>query len=179
MKKKNLVYIGVALIIILAGFSIFMIISLSNNKNTKYSGVEKNYGLAYQSSTITIKDGEAGNEGKFDASIVVPNKETLINNLRNKGFEIEYSEKVFDYDIKANQILATKGEHFINISYDIECDKQSVFDLYNEHYNEDKYYILALNGSYVYAISDSKTFKDAGFTTLANDGTQFINHSNE
>ena len=165
--------------IILLGFSICMIISIFNNKDTRYSGVEKNYGLSYQSSTITIKDGESNNEGKFDASTVVPNKNDLINNLKNNGFEIEYFEKVFDSNIKASQILATKGEHFVDISYDIEGEGQFVFDLYNKHYNEDKYYILALNGNYVYAISDLSTFKNAGFTTLANDGIQFINHSNE
>lgn len=174
---KKMIYIGIALMI-LVGVVIFMIIGTSDNH--KNSGIEKNYGLAYQSSNISIIDGELSDTtGKFDASTVVPNRDILIKNLKEKEFEIKYYEKVFDSNIKANQIIATKGEHFVDISYDIKWDEKSIFDLYNEHYNNDKYYILALNGSYVYAISDSKTFEYAGFTTLANDGTQFINHSNQ
>lgn len=179
MNKKKLVYIVVTLIIILVGVSIFIIITKTDNKGTSYSGVEKNYGLAYQSNNITIQDGNLNNEGGFDVSTVVPDRETLINNLKNKGFEIEYSEKVFDSNIKATQILAKKGKRFLNISYDIEGEEESVFDLYNKYYEEDKYYILALNVNYVYAVSGKSTFNDAGFTSLANNGIQFINHSNE
>jgi hypothetical protein len=35
---------------------------------------------------------------------------------------------------------------------------------------------MAMNGTFVYCISDKKVFKDAGFKSLANNGIQYINY---
>lgn len=176
MSKKNKV-IGVCILaLIIVVCSIFIVIKNYSNKTT---GIEKNYGLAHFSNTITIsKDGKT--EGTtFDSSKVVPDEKNILSNLKDEGYKIKTYDNVFDSNIKVKQVIAKKGNSYIDISYNLEeSEGEEVFELYDEHYDENSYYILALNGDYVYAISDEDAFDDAGFTSLANDGIQFINHNN-
>lgn len=176
MKKKSIFSVVVLITLVCL---VILIVKKSSNIDSKNTGIEKNYGLSYQSNNITISEDGTTKDSIFDASTVVPDEETIVTNLKNKGYKIEYSDKVLDSNIEADQIIAKKDDRFVNISYNIEGEEESVFNLYNEYYDENNYYILALNGNYVYVVSDDKTFKDAGFTSLANDGIQFINHNNK
>jgi uncharacterized lipoprotein YehR (DUF1307 family) len=141
------------------------------------SGVEKNYGLAYQSGTINVD--ESNPKDAFDAADVVPDENTLTTNLEGKGYDIEKTETVFDSDINATTISAKKINSFCVITYCLDqTEAEKVFEAYEKKYNENDYYIMAQNGAFVYCTSDDNSFKDAGFTGFANSGTQFINHDN-
>ncbi len=132
-----------------------------NEKN-----ITENYGVA----NVEYTDGGIK---PASAEEVVPDSDTLANNLAEKGYEIEYQKTVGDTGIKAEKITAKKDGKFIDICYSLsEDDTQGVFNYYEKLYTE--YYILAINGSYVYCVSDKDTFKAAGFTSTANFGTQFI-----
>ena len=78
------------------------------------SGVEKNYGLAYQSGTINVD--ESNPKDAFDAADVVPDENTLTTNLEGKGYDIEKTETVFDSDINATTISAKKINSFCVIT---------------------------------------------------------------
>lgn len=109
----------------------------------------------------------------------MPDENTLITNLKSKGYDIEQTETVFDSDIKAMTISAKKKNSFCVITYRLDQNQaDKVFELYEKKFSEDDYYIMAKNGTFVYCISDNNSFKDAGFTELANNGIQYINHDN-
>ena len=110
-----------------------------------------------------------------DPEKIVPSREILIENLKNSGYEIETKATVSGADFIVDRIVARKGDRSINIVYGLSDEEaNAVFTLYEELYPDD-YYILAHNGSYVYFVSDKKTFRKAGFTTTANIGVQYMN----
>ena len=151
-----------------------------NQGDTPKSGVEKNYGDSYQSGTVNIGGDGEGDGTEFHAEDVVPSKEELKENLGKLGFAIEETDKVLDSDIAAEQISAVDGDKFCVISYGLDSDAaKNVFAIYEKQYSEDQYYILAQNEKFVYCVSDKKTFDAAGFKSLANSGTQYINHDKE
>lgn len=126
--------------------------------------VTKNYGVA------NIGNDSADEQS---ADVVVPTVQALTDNLTNAGYSITRSPDITDSKIKTDRILAKNGDQFIDICYGLsKNDTQTVFDYLEKTYSS--YYILAINGDYVYCIGDKKTFEAAGFTSLANFGTQYI-----
>lgn len=151
-----------------------------DSEGTPKSGVEKNYGVSYQADIVNI--GEDGNvdSNEFHAEDVVPSKEEVKENLEKLGFTIEETDRVLDSDIVAEQISAVDENAFCMISYGLDLDTaKSAFSIYEKHYSEEQYYILAQNEKFVYCVSDKKTFDAAGFKSLANSGIQYINHEKE
>ena len=113
--------------------------------------------------------------GVPDPDKIVPKREDLVENLENSGYIITELTAVEGSDLIVDRIVAKKGNKFIDIVYGLsDEDAKTIFELYRESYPDD-YYILAQNGNYVYCVSDKKTFKRAGFTTLGNVGQQYIN----
>lgn len=141
------------------------------------SGIERNYGLAYQSVTVNLDENDS--IGAFDAADVVPAEETVSANLEGKDYEIEQTETVFESDIEAMTISARKDNSFCIISYCLDqAEAEKGFAIYEKKFSEDDYYIMAQNGAFVYCMSDENAFRDAGFSELANSGIQIINHYN-
>jgi len=105
----------------------------------------------------------------------VPAKAILVENLEDSGYTITEHTTVEGSDLIIDRIVAEKGSKYIDITYGLTAeDAEEVFNAYCERYNKD-YYMLALNGNYVYCVSDKKTFSKAGFTSTANIGVQYIN----
>ncbi len=105
---------------------------------------------------------------------IVPSKENLIAALTEEEYEISEPEVPEVSNEAAERVLAEKGDRFIDIVYGLDAEElQTVFHYYEETYED--YYILAINGDYVYCVSDKKTFSKAGFTSKANIGIQYIN----
>lgn len=106
---------------------------------------------------------------------IVPAKASLVENLEDSGYTITELTTVEGSDLIIDRIVAEKEGKYIDITYGLtEEDAGEIFNAYCERYNKD-YYILALNGNYVYCVSDKKTFSKAGFTSTANIGVQYIN----
>ena len=106
---------------------------------------------------------------------IVPAKAILVENLEDSGYTITEHTSVEDSDLIIDRIVAEKGRKYIDITYGLTAeDAEKIFDVYCERYKKG-YYILALNGNYVYCVSDKKTFSKAGFTSTANIGVQYIN----
>ncbi|MBO5352587.1 MAG: hypothetical protein J6J42_01750 [Lachnospiraceae bacterium] len=104
---------------------------------------------------------------------IVPSKETLVAALTEADYEISEPEVPEVSTDTAERVLAEKGARFIDIVYGLTGDElQTVFQYYQETYSD--YYIMAINGDYVYCVSDKKTFSKAGFTSTANIGIQYI-----
>ncbi len=109
-----------------------------------------------------------------DPDKIVPEKDTLVENLTGEGYSIETSEMIADSEISGERVYAEKDGYFIDISYaSDEAEAESLFEIYEEYLSDD-YYIIAQNGKYVYAVSDKKTFKLSGFTSTDNVGIQYI-----
>lgn len=109
-----------------------------------------------------------------DPDKIVPQRDTLIENLEDSGYTIEELTTVEGSDLAVDRIIAEKGKKFIDIVYGLSAeDSSKIFELYCELYPDD-YYILAQNGNYVYCVSDKKTFSMAGFTSTENVGVQYI-----
>lgn len=141
------------------------------------SGIERNYGLAYQSVTVNLDENDSIDA--FDTADVVPDEETVRANLEGKDYEIEQTETVFESDIEAMTIAARKDNSFCIISYCLDqAEAEKVFAIYEKKFSEDEFYIMAQNGAFVYCMSDDRSFRDAGFSELANSGIQIINHDN-
>ncbi len=137
----------------------------------KEKNLTRNHGVA----NVEINGVNSANKEEPPASAedVVPKKEVLESNLTEAGYSVTNYSEVDENNVKADRIYAEKGKMFIDICYGLsKDDTQAVFDFYEKTY--DKYYILAINGDYVYCIGDTKTFKSAGFSSLANFGTQYI-----
>jgi len=167
MNKRKVIVPSVVIVAIIA--VIFVSVKVLKSDHRK-GNTERNYGIAHIETKITSNGIE---ETKPEDA--VPQKEELIQNLKDKGYEIEYYDTVFDSDISCYRIYATKNNEFIDICYDLTGENaKTVFDEYEKKY--DKYYLMAMNGTFVYCISDKKVFKDAGFKSLANNGIQYINH---
>lgn len=166
MNKRNAI-IPVVIVSIIAIIFVSVIV-LKRDHEKGYT--ERNYGISHVETKITSNGIE---ETKLEDA--VPQKEELIQNLKDKGYELEYYDTVFDSDISCYRIYATKNNEFIDICYDLTVENaKTAFDEYEKKY--DKYYLMAMNGTFVYCISDKKVFKDAGFKSLANNGIQYINH---
>lgn len=109
-----------------------------------------------------------------DPDEIVPARDVLIDNLLESGYVIAEVVEVEGFDAKVDRIMAQKGKKFIDIVYGLsEEDAAEVFECFCELY-PDGYYILAQNGTYVYCVSDRRTFKKAGFASTANVGVQYI-----
>lgn len=108
---------------------------------------------------------------KFDPDDVIPEREELIEQLREKDYLItEYKEAA---GVPARRVVACKGRQMIDICYELsEKDAPAVFRDYEERWED--YYLLARNGSYVYAISSQTAFRDSGIEGLANLGVQYL-----
>lgn len=167
MNKRNVIVPAVLIVAIIA--IIFVSVKVIKKDDGK-ENTERNYGISHIETKITSNGIE---ETKPENA--VPQKEELIQNLKDKGYEIEYYNTVFDSEISCYRILATKDSKFIDICYDLtEENAETAFYKYENKY--DKYYLMAMNGTFVYCISDKEVFKDAGFKSLANNGIQYINH---
>ncbi|NLU51618.1 MAG: hypothetical protein GXX10_01965 [Clostridiaceae bacterium] len=167
MNKRNLI---VPVVVIVAFIAIIIVSLQVIKKDDGKEGIERNYGISYTETKITSKGIE-----EIKPEDAVPKKEQLLQNLENKGYHIEYYDTVFDTDISCYRIYASKGNEFIDICYDL-TDENAETAFYEYENNYDDYYLMAMNGTYVYCISDKKVFKDAGFKSLANNGIQYINH---
>jgi|GEM_PF-726934 len=179
MNKQKCSLMIIILMMVIFAFGVMGCSSKNEQESseTDKSGVERNYGLSYHSSTINLDDSDS--KVAFDATDVVPDENTLITNLKIKNYDIEQTETVFDSDIKAMTISAKKNNSFCVITYCLDqTEADKVFELYEKKFTEADYYIMAKNSTFVYCISDNNSFKDAGFTELANDGIQYINHDN-
>ena len=106
---------------------------------------------------------------------IVPKKDVLIENLTESGYLITTINTVEGSNLTIDRVMAKKGDKFIDIVYGLSDEEASkIFELYYTLY-QSEYYILAINGNYVYCVSDKKTFKKAGFTSTTNIGIQYIN----
>lgn len=118
--------------------------------------------------------GCGSKSGAPDPEKIVPSRETLIEGLKAKGYDIEELSAVEGSELTVDRVLARKGGKFIDIVYGLSSEEaEEVFGLFCRMY-PDNYYILARNGNYVYCVSDRSTFKKAGFTSTENIGTQYI-----
>lgn len=108
------------------------------------------------------------------ADDVVPDKASLLENLKSEGYTITEYSSVEGSDLTIDRVVAEKGNKYIDIVYGMtEEEAKEIFKIYKEMY--DDYYILARNENYVYSVSDKKTFSKAGFTSTSNIGEQYIN----
>lgn len=160
MKKRKTVLICVFII----SLGILMVL-IFNDKSSIGHSIEHNIGVSY----LTSNNGEV----MEDIDDTVPTKEELIRNLENEGYTIVHFDSVFDSSIKGDRIYCEKDGKFIDICYGLtDIISEKAFEYYKEEYKE--FYLLARNTNYVYCISDKKTFKKAGFKSLANIGEQYI-----
>lgn len=127
--------------------------------------------LAGCGDSTNISDGTIMN----DPDEIVPTKTILVENLEDSGYTITEHTTVEGSNLIIDRVVAEKGRKYIDITYGLTAeDAEKIFNAYCERYTKD-YYILALNGNYVYCVSDKKTFSKAGFTSTANIGVQYIN----
>ena len=120
---------------------------------------------------ITITNGVVETNG------VIPEKETLIDNLEDAGYTITNYTSIDGSALTIDRLIAEKGNKFIDITYGLsDKDANTIFDSYCDRYKTDSdYYILARNLNYVYCVSDKKTFSKAGFKSTSCIGEQYIN----
>lgn len=165
LNKKILVVMSLFFtIILLVGVFIYM-------KNDKT--IEKNYGIAYVTSNGKVSEDGVYTTTVTDIDSVVPTENELIKNLTDDGYNAASYDAINGLDISLRRVYAEKKSSFIDICYTLSItDAKRVFDYYEDTY--ENYYLLAQNKNYVYCISDKKTFKNAGFASLANDGIQYI-----
>jgi len=167
MKKSNILISSSAVIVLIA---IFFITAKMIKKDYLKEKTERNFGVSHVETKITSNGVES-----TDPEEAVPQREELLKNLENKGYEIKYYDTVFDSSISCYRIYAMKNNEFIDICYGLsEENAEQAFKEFEKKY--DKYYLMAMNGTYVYCISDKIVFNDAGFKSLANNGIQYINH---
>jgi len=156
-----------------AVFALVAIIFVSVNaikKDVRKGKIERNYGISHFEAKITSNGVE-----QAKPEDAVPRKEQLLQNLEDKGYDIKYYNTVFETDISCFRIYATKDNEFIDICYDL-TEENAIRAFYEYENKYDRYYLMAMNGTFVYCISDKKVFADAGFKSLANNGIQFINY---
>ncbi len=169
MKRKNQItrLLTIVAIIILIGIPIGLTHSHNSSSNKTLT---KNYGVSNVTSNIDVN---GTNSADIDIDSIVPTAEKLIENLEKKGYEVNHFDTVGELDIMVNRIYAKKDNYFLDICYNVsKSDAGAIFAQYEDSYHS--YYIMAQNDCYVYCISDKKTFKHAGFNSLANVGTQYI-----
>ncbi|MBH1939641.1 hypothetical protein I5677_01885 [Mobilitalea sibirica] len=140
--------------------------------NNDEKSLSKNFGVTNIETNISFEDGETKIEA-LTADDIVPNEEELTRNLKEASYSITSYTDVSGSKILTSRIYAEKGSSFIDICYGLtEEDLQTVFDYFESIYPQ--YYILAINGNYVYCIGDEDVFRLAGFTSIRNIGTQYI-----
>lgn len=118
-------------------------------------------GCSKQSQTgVPIKDAQ------------VPEKEILIENMVANGYTIIEQTSVDGLALTVDRVVAEKGNSFIDIVYGLTDEEANkVFDLYFEIYPDD-YYALSRDGSFVYCVSDEKTFYISGIADTTGIGLQ-------
>ena len=133
--------------------------------------------LAFAAAVLLTGCGAASNTGGVpDPDKIVPSRDGLIQNLTDSGYTVETLSEVVGLDMTVDRVFAKKGDRFVDIVYGAsDADASQIFEAYCGLY-PDGYYILAQNGSYVYCVSDKKTFAKAGFTSTGNVGVQYIHN---
>ncbi|MGN1094882.1 MAG: hypothetical protein ACI4QR_00680 [Eubacteriales bacterium] len=173
MRRYNSVrvsgHVSIKILLSLILASIF-IISFSSCKKS----MEKNYGLSYVNiKVITDENGELISDSGFKAENVVPSYEALIENLGKSGYKVDEYESFPGSSENVKRVYASKGKSFIDICYcTSSSEAEELFEKYEKTYRN--FYIMAQNDSFVYCVSDKKTFGLAGFTALSNNGIQYI-----
>lgn len=171
--KKSILIGSIVILGVVAGI---FIKEFSDSKTiTEEAGLERNYGVSHMTTEINLNQPTIVDENSNDLDKIVPNEETLRNNLVESGYTVEQYDTALDNKIKATRIYAKKGESYIDITYckDVEEAKE-VFSTYEAEYSD--FYLMAQNMNYAYCISDQNTFEISGFNSLANVGIQYINH---
>lgn len=167
MKKSNVtqqMVLGIIVIVFCIAASVASFIDLG-------TGMEVTNGLY----GVTINVSPGGEEWTYDADSVVPDRETLISNLEQAGYQIELYDTALNSEIPAQRVLAIKGNHYIDICYGLtEEDAPAILTEYEYVYGYQKFYVLARNQEYVYCIGSKKAFKHSGFTELSNDGLMYL-----
>lgn len=199
---KNKFRIIAIIVLIILGVFYFLIFPQIKNQikdKDEESGIEHNYGISHVTTNININGDANTDSSTYNAARVVPKKDDLVKNLNDKGYKVTDEMVTMEAGLEVNQVKATKGDSFVLIVY---CQSEEVatavlsvpgeadssidtsegkgmYSILGEEYTEDEFYLLARNENFVYCISDKKSFKAAGFTSLANSGVQIINHSNK
>lgn len=116
------------------------------------------------------------NNGVIETNNVLPEKETLVQNLEDSGYILTEHSSMEGSSLTIDRVVAEKGKKFIDITYCSSVEEaQTLFDAYCAIYKTDgDYYILAQNLNLVYCVSDKKTFSKAGFRSTSNIGEQYI-----
>jgi len=138
--------------------------------------------LAVVISFAACDAGESDNvltlsNGTLEINNVLPEKDTLIDNLEKAGYSIARHTSIEGSNLTLDRVFAEKGNKYIDITFcPSEKEAAQLFDSYCDIYKADNnYYILAQNLNLVYCVTDKKTFSNAGFTSTSNIGTQYIN----
>ena len=172
MKKQRMFIIVLTLVIVFAGITSMYILKNKMTAKGHSKNIDRNYGVSHTEINVLDKDGNINIEG-FDVDKVVPSKSKLMENLTTAGYTIKQDNMVYDTGISTERIYASKGNSSIDICYGLsEANAKEAFKCFEDKYPE--FYLMAMNGNYVYFISDKQTFKKAGFTSLANVGIQYI-----
>jgi len=94
----------------------------------------------------------------------------------DRGYTVEVFDRIYDTDVSGERVYAEKNGKYIDICYGLDDESAvSVFSAFEDKYTDTDYYILAQNGNYVYCVTDKKTFRNSGFESTDNVGTQYIN----
>ena len=104
---------------------------------------------------------------------IIPEKADLIASLEGKGYVVTEYNTSLGSEQPAQRVYAKKGNHFVDISYGLTIE-QAKAELPQYRAAYEVFYLMAQNEQYLYCISDKQAFEDAGFTSLANIGIQYI-----
>ncbi|MCL1951899.1 MAG: hypothetical protein FWF60_03645 [Oscillospiraceae bacterium] len=122
---------------------------------------------------FSLNRGSFGKRVPASIDDIIPAKDTLTAALEEKGYEIEEFVTALDSGIPAQRVCAHKGRQFVDICYGLtRSQAKEVLPRYEAAYED--FILMAQNEQYVYCISDKQAFEDAGFTSLANIGMQYI-----
>ena len=109
---------------------------------------------------------------------IIPRRNELIANLTSAGYEIQIFDTALNSETAAQRILAKKEKAFVDICYGLTVEQaKNLFENYKTNYHKDNkptYYIMAQNQQYLYCVSSRQAFRDAGFQSDSNIGTQYI-----
>ena len=121
---------------------------------------------------ITIKNGV------IETNDVLPEKNTLVENLTDAGYTITEYTSIDGSDLAIDRVIAEKGDKYIDITFGLSDEaSKTVFGAYCDIYKESgDYYILARNLDLVYCVTDKKTYSNAGFQSTSCIGEQYINN---
>ena len=174
MQKKVLLFIAIVIAVV-AVFSVVLFQGKDKEKDSLL-GTEKNVVLSHVTSDVNLEDG---GEFVYNVEQYVPKKSILVENLEKKGYQITTEQYEYSNGITGEQITAKKDKQFCIIVYGLDISQaEQVFSIFEKEYQVEEFYVLAQNEKYVYCISDSEIYEDAGFTGLENNGIQYVNHDN-